>query len=274
MELHKFPLDNQKCSIQLMSYAYTLNHLQLGIAPVDIKLDPIVFTNIPSFELKEVTSYNGTREYAMGDYSCAGITFHFDRYWQAYMLTVYLPSYLLVIISWLSFFIDTKSAPARVSLGVTTVLTMTTLTTSVLNSLPHVTYTKSMDIWLAACLVFIFAALVEYAIASQLNCREDRKQHKKTEQLRHNIFQLNSFQLHNKNTARESTDMGSTTDLQAAEEDDFKGKDSDLLPLWLMPAIKHGISSRCTSRHLDFHSRWLFFLLFAIFNATYWTITF
>ena len=77
-----------------------------------------------------------------GNYSCAGVSFHFDRYWQAYMLTVYLPSYLLVIISWLSFFIDSKSAPARVSLGVTTVLTMTTMSTAVLNSLPQVTYTK------------------------------------------------------------------------------------------------------------------------------------
>ncbi|RMX56104.1 hypothetical protein pdam_00010396 [Pocillopora damicornis] len=34
---------------------------------------------------------------------------------------------LVVFVSWLSFFVDKNSVPARVSLGITTVLTMTTL---------------------------------------------------------------------------------------------------------------------------------------------------
>ena len=69
--------------------------------------------------------------------------------------------------------------------------------------------------------------------------------------------------------------MDTKADLEAAEEADIKSRDNDLLPLWLnMPAIKHGISVRCTSHNLDFHARWLYFVLFAIFNIAYWTITF
>ena len=44
---------------------------------------------------------------------------------------VYVPSSLIVTMSWVSFYLDRSSAPARVGLGVTTVLTMVTLMGSV-----------------------------------------------------------------------------------------------------------------------------------------------
>ena len=43
-----------------------------------------------------------------------------------YMIQVYIPSSLIVVMSWVSFYLDRSSAPARVGLGVTTVLTVTT----------------------------------------------------------------------------------------------------------------------------------------------------
>ena len=42
------------------------------------------------------------------------------------MIQVYIPSSLIVVMSWVSFYLDRSSAPARVGLGVTTVLTVTT----------------------------------------------------------------------------------------------------------------------------------------------------
>ena len=42
-----------------------------------------------------------------------------------------MPSSLIVVMSWVSFYLDRSSAPARVGLGVTTVLTMVTLMGSV-----------------------------------------------------------------------------------------------------------------------------------------------
>ena len=47
------------------------------------------------------------------------------------LIQVYVPSSLIVIMSWVSFFLDRASAPARVGMGVTTVLTMVTLMGSV-----------------------------------------------------------------------------------------------------------------------------------------------
>ena len=49
-------------------------------------------------------------------------------------------------------------------LGVTTVLTMTTLMASVNSALPKISYMKSIDIYLGTCFFMVFGALIEYAI--------------------------------------------------------------------------------------------------------------
>ena len=52
------------------------------------------------------------------------------------------------------------ATPARVGLGVTTVLTMTTLISSTNSALPKISYVKSIDVYLAACFFMVFASLL------------------------------------------------------------------------------------------------------------------
>ncbi|VDL66963.1 unnamed protein product [Nippostrongylus brasiliensis] len=73
---------------------------------------------------------------------------------------------MLVAVSWVSFWLDKDSVPARVTLGVTTLLTMTTQASGVNANLPPVSYTKAIDIWIGVCLAFIFGALLEFALVN------------------------------------------------------------------------------------------------------------
>lgn len=74
---------------------------------------------------------------------------------------------LVVFVSWLSFFVDRNSAPARVSLGITTVLTMTTLIMGFgQDSLPVVSYMRALDLYLIVCYLLVFGSFAEYALVN------------------------------------------------------------------------------------------------------------
>ena len=66
----------------------------------------------------------------------------FKREFSYYLIQYYIPCCMLVIVSWVSFWLDQNAVPARVALGVTTLLTMSTQTSSINQSLPPVSYTK------------------------------------------------------------------------------------------------------------------------------------
>ena len=82
---------------------------------------------------------------------------------------------MLVIVSWVSFWLDNRSVPARVALGVTTLLTMSTQIAGVNRSLPPVAYTKAIDVWSGACVLFVFSALLEFAFVNYASRSDQRK---------------------------------------------------------------------------------------------------
>ena len=53
-----------------------------------------------------------------GEYSCLKVELIFKREFSYYLITIYVPCCMLVIVSWVSFWLDQHAIPARVSLGV------------------------------------------------------------------------------------------------------------------------------------------------------------
>lgn len=102
---------------------------------------------------------------------------------------------MLVIVSWVSFWLDQSAVPARVSLGVTTLLTMATQTSGINASLPPVSYTKAIDVWTGVCLTFVFGALLEFALVNYAS-RSDSHREKLQKETRTNTLEDgNAFQM-------------------------------------------------------------------------------
>lgn len=80
---------------------------------------------------------------AAGKFTCIEVKFHLERQMGYYLIQMYIPSLLIVILSWVSFWINMDAAPARVGLGITTVLTMTTQSSGSRASLPKVSLKTS-----------------------------------------------------------------------------------------------------------------------------------
>ncbi|KAM7389187.1 hypothetical protein PAMP_023180 [Pampus punctatissimus] len=154
MDLKNFPMDIQTCTMQLESFGYTMNDLifeWLSENPVQVADD----LTLPQFVLKEEKDLGYcTKHYNTGKFTCIEVKFHLERQMGYYLIQMYIPSLLIVILSWVSFWINMDAAPARVGLGITTVLTMTTQSSGSRASLPKVSYVKAIDIWMAAKSLF------------------------------------------------------------------------------------------------------------------------
>jgi hypothetical protein len=59
-----------------------------------------------------------------------------------------------------------------VSIGLLTVLTMTTQSTGASSSLPKVSYVKAIDIWFSMCLIFVFTGLLEFAVVNVVSRKQ------------------------------------------------------------------------------------------------------
>lgn len=72
---------------------------------------------------------------------------------------------------WFLFPFSLTDPPSLTTTGVTTVLTMTTLSISARNSLPKVAYATAMDWFIAVCYAFVFSALIEFATVNYFTKR-------------------------------------------------------------------------------------------------------
>ncbi|XP_074101160.1 resistant to dieldrin isoform X3 [Cotesia typhae] len=180
MNLQYFPMDRQLCHIEIESFGYTMRDIRYkwNEGPNSVGVSSEV--SLPQFKVL------GHRQRAMeislttGNYSRLACEIQFVRSMGYYLIQIYIPSGLIVIISWVSFWLNRNATPARVALGVTTVLTMTTLMSSTNAALPKISYVKSIDVYLGTCFVMVFASLLEYAtvgyMAKRIQMRKNRFQ--------------------------------------------------------------------------------------------------
>jgi len=165
MDLKLYPLDKQTCSLKMASYAWKTDDLIFVWKHGDpVQIDDGL--HLPRFTLERFQTAYCNSKTNTGAYSCLTVDLLFKREFSYYLIQIYVPCCMLVIVSWVSFWLDQNAVPARVSLGVTTLLTMATQTSGINASLPPVSYTKAIDVWTGVCLMFVFGAMLEFALVN------------------------------------------------------------------------------------------------------------
>lgn len=166
MDLTKYPMDEQECMLDLESYGYSSEDIVYHWSESQTHihgLDKLELSQFTITDYRFVTETMNTK--SAGRFPRLSLRFELRRNRGVYIIQSYMPSILLVAMSWVSFWISQSAVPARVSLGITTVLTMTTLMVSARSSLPRASAIKALDVYFWICYVFVFAALIEYAFA-------------------------------------------------------------------------------------------------------------
>ncbi|CAN7999052.1 unnamed protein product, partial [Ixodes hexagonus] len=167
MDLYRYPLDAQVCTIELASFSKTTDELQLHWS----RVDPVILyenMKLPQFEIENVNTSLCSETFHIGNYSCLKAEFFLQRSVGYHLVQSYLPTILIVVISWVSFWLDVEAIPARITLGVTTLLTISSKGAGIQGNLPPVSYVKAIDVWMGACTMFVFAALLEFTLVNYL----------------------------------------------------------------------------------------------------------
>ncbi|XP_029110099.1 gamma-aminobutyric acid receptor subunit pi [Scleropages formosus] len=166
MDLTKYPMDKQTCTLQLESWGYNVNDVMFYWTRGNESVSGLDTLRLAQYTVEDHYTSVSEAIYETGHYP--KLIFHFElkRSILYFILETYVPSSLLVVLSWVSFWISQSSVPARICIGVTTVLTMTTLMMGARTSLPNANcFIKAIDVYLGICFSFIFGALIEYAVA-------------------------------------------------------------------------------------------------------------
>ncbi|XP_067314057.1 gamma-aminobutyric acid receptor subunit beta-2a isoform X2 [Pseudorasbora parva] len=168
MDLRRYPLDEQNCTLEIESYGYTTDDIEFYWRGGNGAVTGVERIELPQFSIVDYKLISKNVVFSTGSYPRLSLSFKLKRNIGYFILQTYMPSILITILSWVSFWINYDASAARVALGITTVLTMTTINTHLRETLPKIPYVKAIDMYLMGCFVFVFLALLEYAFVNYI----------------------------------------------------------------------------------------------------------
>ncbi|XP_078719510.1 gamma-aminobutyric acid receptor subunit alpha-1-like isoform X1 [Lampetra fluviatilis] len=173
MILEDFPMDTHACPLKFGSYAYTSSEVfyTWTHGPANSVIVAEDGSRLNQYNLINHTVGSELSRSSTGVYTVMTTRFHLRRNIGYFVIQTYLPCIMTVLLSQVSFWLNREAVPARTVFGVTTVLTMTTLSISARNSLPKVAYATAMDWFIAVCYAFVFSALIEFATVNYFTKR-------------------------------------------------------------------------------------------------------
>ncbi|KAM4886294.1 gamma-aminobutyric acid receptor subunit gamma-4 [Sylvia borin] len=275
LQLQNFPMDTHSCPLVFSSYGYPREEIVYRWRRYSIEVSDQRTWRLYQFDFTGLRNTSEVLRTGAGEYMVMTVSFDLSRRMGYFAIQTYIPCILTVVLSWVSFWIKRDSTPARTSLGITTVLTMTTLSTISRKHLPRVSYITAMDLFVSVCFIFVFAALMEYATLNYLvgNKKPLEHSHRKTRLPPAGAQVMPTFTTININHI-----MHWPPEMEEDEDDEpgspcLEGKECERFfcciedcqtGMWREGRVRIHIS------RLDSYSRVFFPTAFLLFNIVYW----
>ncbi|XP_053572149.1 gamma-aminobutyric acid receptor subunit alpha-6 [Bombina bombina] len=284
MRLVNFPMDGHACPLKFGSYAYPKSEIVYTW-----KKGPLYSVEVPEesssllqYDLIGQTVSSETLKSSTGEYIVMTVNFYLQRKMGYFVIQTYIPCIMTVILSQVSFWINKESVPARTVFGITTVLTMTTLSISARHSFPKVSYATAMDWFIAVCFAFVFSALIEFAAVNYFTNIQTQaaiiKAAKESAYAAVNAVKEDESIVHSDSNCNLKKRINSTASQRDLSVDDnipsFRTSDHKRSYITTPDLTQLGISSNplMGTSKIDQYARILFPLAFAGFNLVYWVV--
>lgn len=163
MKLDKFPHDVQICKIWIRNEYFSTDKVILRWSE-SVFLEPE--TILPEFDKIHIDTLSTDVRNDIENTTVLQVRIHMERRQWFYVIHFYLPSIFEVLMSMLSFAFDIDQTATRIVLLSTSTLALVIQKNSLF--IP-VACMKAIDIWHYGCLMFVFAAMLEYALVYKLH---------------------------------------------------------------------------------------------------------
>ncbi|KAK3860779.1 hypothetical protein Pcinc_033186 [Petrolisthes cinctipes] len=174
-DLYKFPFDTQTC--------YLFMPLYVNVVVGNITTLPLYRSRLLEYEvenmtlaLKQFPLYDGGEEHLV-------LTTRFRHLYGYYIISIYLPTLLLILISYATFFFNFDDFTDRIMVSVTALLVLSTFLSTASSSMARVSYFTLIDIWLSFSIVCVFIICISHTVLLiLLRSSEDHHHDKKPQQ--------------------------------------------------------------------------------------------
>ncbi|XP_043664860.1 glycine receptor subunit alpha-1 isoform X1 [Vespula pensylvanica] len=266
MEFQLYPMDIQVCPIYVESFSYNSQKLRLRWDDSGVTVNPelkLLQYNIG----KPVVFEETTIMEKNGNFSRLVVLFRFERQIGHHLIQTFAPSTLVVMFSWFSFWLDLDAIPGRVALLVTSMLTLVTMFTGLKSDIPPVAYVKALDVWMAGCMMFVFAALGEFVVVKVLDLRyqfvNDIQSSIEPQSFQTRLVMMDKSQ---------NSGFWDYDTIYVTKSKNNRAGSKHLLQTWLDLETSSLFPHRTRSQQIDRYSRVGFPILFLLFVVLYWPI--
>ncbi|XP_068239403.1 uncharacterized protein [Palaemon carinicauda] len=152
MNMKNFPFDKQHCNLLIRFSSAKREYLEWN----DLLVNYLGDVALAEYMVENTTIQKDVDE----GYSLVVVDITLSRRNGYYMTSLYIPTIMLMAISYASLYCKKENCDLRVMMTLTTLLVLYGLYQQTSNDLPRTSYTKAIDVWSFFCLTFIFSQVI------------------------------------------------------------------------------------------------------------------
>lgn len=163
--LKRFPFDDQVFKLRMSSTHYDLDELVLSVNTDMTRISELI--NIPDWTIKEVKADIDTRDaFGLGNIqSMYVLEIQAERDSNFYIWKILVPLTLIVMMSWVVFWINPVKFGSQLGISATSMLTLIAFQFAQTGVLPKLSYFTIMDKLILGSSVLVFFSFFESALA-------------------------------------------------------------------------------------------------------------
>jgi len=176
LDLHDFPLDEHEFSIHLVVPGYAPEEVQIVLHGEGFESFSLPEMTIPDWTVSDFDVQSAPWSIIPGGRRIAGLkgTFSASRHLGFYVGKAFVSVAIIVFMSWVVFWIAPEHVGPRLSVAVTSMLTLVAYRFLLGQGLPPVSYLTRLDYFLLGSTILVFIALIQVALTSAMDGANDK----------------------------------------------------------------------------------------------------